>query len=257
MAITNAAFKTHHNYVSNLEMISRGLRASTPLRLRKQLIPDVDTKLNLIDLTRKSLNDELDIVNADPDYSYASTSWLPVKTYYLIFNMLVTIEYLYTIDKKSFKKSHTGIISTFNKRLLSKEISFSNPLFNQVFDSSILGYTSPIGANISKKTSDADLYKMAIRKVAIYKFEDWKAKRNLRSASGKIEKTLYLKTFTVTIFDFFYYMRIRSNYRDFAFIENVTEDETADYFRKYFYFSANVFNSLKLLKNELKIMRTV
>ena len=67
--------------------------------LQKAGLPDIDQKKNLIVLTKKSLSDEKKIVDIDKDYSYASTSWLPVKSYYLIFNVLLTVEYVIKIQK--------------------------------------------------------------------------------------------------------------------------------------------------------------
>ena len=86
------------------------------------------------------------------------------------------------------------------------------------------------GANLSSRTTDDDMYKMAIRKIAKYKVDDWKQRNhiNLRKSAHKTKYQIYLSNFSVSIFDFPYYMRIRSNYRDFAFIEGVTTDETAN-----------------------------
>jgi hypothetical protein len=55
----------------------------------------------------------------------------------------------------------------------------------------------------------------------------------------------------VSVFDFPYYMRIRSNYRDFAFIDGVTTDETADYFNSFFAFTVYFVKMLESLKTNL------
>src|SRR5260221_2705750 len=89
------AFRTHHHYNRSLRLLIEGstLSHSDVKRIVRGPIPLLDTKKNLIELTKKSLNDEANIVRSDQDYSYASTSWLPVKTYYLLFNVMMTIEY--------------------------------------------------------------------------------------------------------------------------------------------------------------------
>lgn len=71
--------------------------------LQKAGLPDIDQKKNLIALTKQLLNDEKKIVDIDKDYSYVSTSWLPVKFYYLIFNVLLTTEYVIKIQKRCFQ----------------------------------------------------------------------------------------------------------------------------------------------------------
>ena len=40
--------------------------------------------------------------------------------------------------------------------------------------------------------------------------------------------------------DLAYFMRIRSNYRDFAFITGVIADDTKEYFESYFNFTMNM-----------------
>lgn len=226
--------------------------------LRNAALPDLDEKKNLIDLTKKSLNDEYKIVQIDKDYSYASTSWLPVKSYYLIFNILLTIEYVFKIQKSIYRLGHTSCIDEFTRKLESGEIQFSEPLLNQVFNQSILNHVVRSGANLSSRTSSDDMYKMAIRKIAKYKLDDWKNKNhiNLRRKTHKTKYQQHLNTFKVSIFDFPYHMRIRSNYRDFAFIDGVTTDETAQYFNTFFGFTVHFVKSLESLKKDLIKVRS-
>ena len=121
------AFRTHHNYIRSLRLLIEGSTLShfDKRRIVRGPIPLLDTKKNLIELTKKSLNDEANIVRKDQDYSYASTSWLPVKTYYLLFNMMMTIEYLFTLDPSSFKIGHTACSTRFTTRLANRTICFS------------------------------------------------------------------------------------------------------------------------------------
>ena len=51
-------------------------------------------------------------------------------------------------------------------------------------------------------------------------------------------------------------MRIRSNYRDFAFIDGVTTTETADYFNTFFFFTAGFVKALEGMKKDLIGLRT-
>jgi hypothetical protein len=50
-------------------------------------------------------------------------------------------------------------------------------------------------------------------------------------------------------------MRIRSNYRDFAFIDGVSTADTAQYFKKYFSFTVGFMKALEKVKAELVTMR--
>jgi len=251
------AYDTHFNYIKCLCDLMKNTNHQYTGSLRKTVILNLDEKKNLISLTKKSLNDEYKIVQIDKDYSYASTSWLPIKSYYLIFNILLTIEYIFKLQRDIFRLGHIRCVDEFTRKLNAREIQFSEPILNKVFDQSILTHTVKVGANLSSYTNKDDMYKMAIRKIARYKIGDWKQKNhiNLRGKAHKAKYQQYIGSFTVSIFDFSYYMRIRSNYRDFAFINGVTTDETAQYFNTFFGFTASFVRVLEKMKKELISLR--
>jgi len=185
---------------------------------------------------------------------------LPVKTYYLLFNQLLTIEYIIKNDKSSFNIKHIDCVNIFTEKLKNKELEFSEPLLNQIFDKSILNYSSKkSGANLSHKTSSDVMYKLIMKKIAEYKLKDWQrtvAKTdNFRSVKDKQKKNNFLNKLNISIFDFLYCMRIRANYRDFAFIDGISPSETADYFNKYYEFSIQFFSLLKKIETSLIKMR--
>lgn len=258
-ASEHQAYDTHFNYIKCLTSLMNGTILQYNNSIQKAGLPDIDQKENLIMLTKKSLDDEKKIVDMDKDYSYASTSWLPVKSYYLIFNMLLTIEYAIKIQTGIFKLGHTKCVDEFTRKLQAQEIQFSNNILNQVFDQTILTHKITSGANLSVRTTDGDMYKMAIRKIAKYKVDNWKQtnKINLKKKLDKTKYQNYLSNFFVSIFDFPYYMRIRSNYRDFAFINGVTTDETAEYFNTFFAFTMYFVKMLEDLKNNLVSSRKI
>lgn len=252
------AFSTHLNYIKCLAGLFAGVTLQSNQALSKVPLPNVDVKKNLIELTKRSLYDERSIVHLDNDYSYASTSWLPVKAYYLVFNILLTVEYILKVQKSIFQMSHNASVAEFTRKLETREITFSEPILNQVFDQSILNFRSKSGANLSSKTSRSDMYKLAMRKIALYKVEDWKRKKqiNLRRGIDRTKYQNYLNNFSVSIFDFLYLMRIRSNYRDFAFIEGVSSTDTAMYFLEFFNFTIRFAYALESLKSQLITLRT-
>ena len=258
LEIERQSYDTHHNYIRCLCRLVHGTILNATQTLNKAPIPLIDTKNNLVALTKRSLRDEFDIVQIDNDYSYASTSWLPVKSYYLVFNTLLSIEYTYKIQSNNFIMSHTGCIEEFSRKLRDGEIVFSQPILNQVFDQSILSYKTTTGANLSGRTPEDEMYKLAIRKIAKYKVDDFKrsGRLNLKRKAHKIQLHAYLETFKVSIFDFPYFMRIRANYRDFAFIEGISATETANYFNTYYNFTQEFVRSLEGLRDANIVART-
>lgn len=259
LTVDRQSFDTHYNYIRCLNILMSGSTLSYLNRCLPHPIPEAGTKDNLINLTARSLREEYDIVQIDEDYSYASTSWLPVKSYYLLFNILLTVEYLLKLQARAFRTSHVACIEEFTRKLRGGEIEFNKPLLNLVFDRTIFEFRELPGANLSPATNTARMYKMAIRKVAQYKLDDWVKKSNInpRTSAGRQLKENYLNTFSISIFEFPYMMRIRANYRDFAFIDGVTTTDTKRYFNMYYNFTLNFSNALNILKIELQRCRTL
>lgn len=252
------AYATHLNYIECLaKLSSRAVLVYVP-KLTNSPLPCVNTKDNLIRLTAKSLKDEHQIVQIDEEYSFASTSWLPVKSYYLIYNLMLTAEYVITAQKASFRMSHADCVNEFTRKLRCGEIQFSEDILNQTFDKNILDHKIKTGSNLSPRTSPSDMYKMIMRKIAVYKVDNWKQHNSidLRKRADKLRHAKYLSTFTVSIFDFPYLMRIRANYRDFAFIDGISSKETARYFKSYYAFTARLAIELSALKRQVVAMRS-
>lgn len=181
----------------------------------------MDTRANLIDLTRRSLRDEKRIVDLDPEYSFASTSWLPVKGYYLAFNQLLTIEYLLDPKPNTFGIGHGTCLDRFTRRIARGELVFSQPILNEVFDGSVFQPQDQSGANLSRRIGPERRFRMAMAKVAGYKEDEWKRKKKIasfRARADREQRDQYRADFQLSVLEFPYYMRVRANYRDFAFI---------------------------------------
>ncbi len=245
------AFITHLNYAKCLNSLVLGCSIGNSGSLELLEVPLVDGKKSLISLTKKSLADEYQIVQIDRDYSYASTSWLPIKGYYLLFNQMLTILYLLTGKENAFSLRHTDCMDKFTRMLEQRSLGFNNDLLNQVFNKNIFNFHEAPGANLSLRTSVEKLFQMAMKKVALYKLEDWKRMKNLRTESGRKQKARYLQDFKISVFEFPYYMRIRSNYKDFVFIEKVSTWDTKEYFETYYSFIVNFNIALENLKKML------
>lgn len=261
-SIKNPDFKTHLNYISNLSLQSKNLSLAYGNRISvNKNLTKYKTKASLFNLTKQSIENESKIVQIDSSYAKTVCCWMPVKSYYLCFNLMLTILYLITTDENDFKKTHTGLIEMFTLKLKNKEFLFSSPIFNEVFYCTILDFKMQAGFNISTPVTQNDmenLYKLSMKKIAEYKKEEYRKreKLNLRKAVDKNKMEKYLKnTFQISIFDFLYQMRIRANYRDFAFIENVSDTEAKIYFDEYYSFLTRFIQALFKLYLEIKSKR--
>jgi hypothetical protein len=249
-------FETHYIYVSRLNQLSRNLsvRSTSPQKLTRTEFRKAERKLRLIELTAKSINDELSIVKADPDYSTASVLWLPVKTYYLLYHLLSVLDFMATGDPRSLVISHVQCTATFTRRLADQELVFSQPRFNQVFDKDIFNFKESSGQHLRNDASDALIYCLIMKKIAAYKLEDQHLLKgwNLRSPKGREKRDTYKARLILSIFDFFYLMRIKSNYRGLRFIDDIPAEDTARYFRSYFQTARNFYACFSRLKTELE-----
>ena len=76
-----------------------------------------------------------------------------IQGYYLIFNLLLTIEYLIKVDPLVFNLGHQKCIEEFTKKLENKEIEFDIPLINKVYDKSVFDLKYSPGVQLSAKTN--------------------------------------------------------------------------------------------------------
>jgi len=254
-------FKVHFIYARRLVKLSSGL--SLKCNIKPLLAPGklktkrVENKLRLIKLTKKSLEDELNIVKIDKEYSTASALWLPIKTYYLLYHLLSVIDYILTGKINSLNIEHGLYSSIFSERLREKKFQFSEKKFNDVFTAEeAFNFKSESGEILSHSVTDDTIYKLVMKKTANYKKENHqlRAKIDLRTKKGREKMNKYLSNkFSVSIFDFFYLMRIKSSYRGFNFIDDMPATETKKYFKEYYTLSENFYNCFDNLKNKLLV----
>jgi hypothetical protein len=133
-------------------------------------------------------------------------------------------------------------------------LQFSQPFFNQVFDKSILNFRTASGEHLKTLVADDVVYKLLMKKVANDKIENYKIVSGIpdvRSKKNKDKVEKFKSTMTVSIFDFFYLMRLRLNYRDFDFIDGIPASDTKEYFEKYYQAAGFFYVCFNNLKNKL------
>lgn len=74
----------------------------------------------------------------------------------------------------------------------------------------------------------------------------------LRTSGGKEKKDKFLSGMKISIFDYFYCMRINANYRGFRFIEAVEVPNIAKYFDAYFRMTQNFYKCFEGLRARLE-----
>ncbi len=249
-------FETHLKYITRLVRLSSRISITCNIKpkLKKDKIENIKNKLKLLELTKKSIKDEYKIVQFDSEYSTASVSWLPIKTYYLVYHLLCIIDYILTNNPASISAKHSKCISIFSKRLSDKSLQFNKPLLNEVFNKSVFSFTTTSGEHLRISVSDDVIYKLLMKKIANYKIKNFMITQNIPNLRYKKDKekiNRFKNSLSVSIFDFFYLMRLRLNYRDFNFIDNIPASDTKAYFEAYYKVGGYFYTCFDKLKDKL------
>ncbi|AKM78520.1 MAG: hypothetical protein UX49_C0021G0010 [Candidatus Wolfebacteria bacterium GW2011_GWC2_46_275] len=248
-------FETHLKYAALIAKLSNNLEiiSSPNSKLPKSEGGKLKDKIQLVRLTKKSIDQEYEIVCFDEDYSSASVLWLPVKTYYLIYHLLCISDCIISGKMSSLTAGHHECVNAFTKMLESSEIQFNKPLLNLVFGEEILSFTTQAGEHLKTGVADDTIYRLLMKKVANDKIDNYKIVNGLsgRRTKDKIRIDNFKRNIKVSIFDFFHLMRLRTNYRNLNFVDNIPASGTKLYFEKYYISADNFYKCFTKYINEL------
>jgi hypothetical protein len=248
-------YDVHFKYVSRIGVLSKGLSISHRLKpaVSADAIKDLDRKLRIIERTNRLLEEQIECIRDDAEYAHACVGWLPAQAYYNLYHLLAIIEFILTGKKQHLRISHNSCLRGLVQRLADNSVWFSCPLFNNVWDKTILKFKSISGEVLSHGITDDRLISLIMKKVANDRLLDFKSKKALDLRKGK-HKDQYngeKNSLKLTIVDFFYSMRIRTNYRDMSFLDDLDTRRTRDYFIQYHDTANNFYECLNDFKNDL------
>jgi hypothetical protein len=256
-------FMTHLNYVSCVNAISEKISISCNLSLNKKINESkfLRKKINLIKLTTNSIRGEYNTILKNSDYAELCVSWISVKSYYLIFNLLLILDYLISGQESSFNSAHKQLLKRFKNYLDNKSLSFDKKFFNKNFPCyGIISIKCKVGSNI--KVLDFDLKERIVqilKKLVCYKLEELQRDekiKNFRTKKAKEGKKKFLNENTVNIFEFFYWYRIKANYRDLEFLnKDIGSDKFKEFYKNYYELTLTYLNAFKQLINQLAMVR--
>lgn len=257
--IDHAEFITHANYLEYLRKTSENIKLIINTSINKRIREDkkLNQKIFLINLTVDNLKEEFKYTSKYQEYAVVCVSWIPVKSYYVIFNLLVIFEHLLTGDSSYLSTTHKGALS-FLKKLISKGIlEFEPQEFSNIHDvREIEAWKIPQHESI--KTTNADpriRYKQVIKKLSNYQKEEYKRQNKISRLVGK-ELEKFKNTSSTNLCEFFYWYRIKANYRDMEFIDKgVPAQEFKEFYGNYYYLTLNFYKALKIVINNLAKIR--
>lgn len=257
-------FITHLNYVKCLKTISDGLNLECKLDIRGKIQNEnriLKKKINLIKLIKRSLDEEYKMIELNPGFGEVCVLWIAIKSYYLIFNLLLVLDYFISASESSFNFTHYGLLKKFKDRLDNQEIVFSKQIFNINFNCFwIIKLNIRKGYNL--KIFNVDLNEsilQVLKKLVLYKIEDFQRKemiKNFRSKRAREKRKAFLENNSVNICEFFYWYRIKSNYRDLDFLnKDLGDRQFKDFYKNYYELTNSFYQSLITLINILSKTR--
>ncbi|MFC1645439.1 hypothetical protein ACFL08_05430 [Patescibacteria group bacterium] len=253
-------FRTHANYIEHFNRLSKGLSVKYNRGIGKANVSEsliMYKKIQLAELTYKSIVGESDEILKNLEYSQVCVSWIAVKSYYLLFNLLLVFEYLVSLDESAFNFSHKKVLNKFKDRIKNKDISFTKPnLMGNYSCFSIQNASVRSGANLASiNYSDGDRFVLILKKIVKYKMDRFKVEnkiKDFRSRACQIKRDEYLAKEAVNIIEFFYWYRIKANYKDLEFLNHsINSDEFAKYFSDFFELTVTFRRCLGLMINNM------
>lgn len=251
-------FRTHLNYVKCLRTLTDGISLSCTRNFRKK-IPRSKVllkKWNLVKLIKKSLDSELLTIKNNPEFAEVCVPWIAVKSYYLLFNLFLILEYLLVSDESCFNIGHEELFNRIKKNLNDGYLVFSKELVNRVYKvSDVLNFRIPSGYNLRTVNVDLEIrYHQLLKKLVNYCLENMLRRnnyKNWRKKKAQEKRNEYINCAYIHMCEFFYWYRIKANYRDLEFLDkNISSEQFSEFYVTYYLLTESYYKAFKgLLKN--------
>jgi hypothetical protein len=257
-------FLTHLNYVKFMRLLSNKISLEIKPRLKKRFPKKdsrIDKKATLIKLILQNLEQEYTSIKKEPDFAQVCTSWISVKSYYLLFNLTMILRYLMTFDGNSFNCSHIKLLNEFTGHLQRGEVLFSEPKLNKVCTGEdALSEKIRPGANIKSRSFDPEeRCNQLFKKIEQYKEENFRREKKIVNLRKKVDRQAvygFRQKTRICLFQFFYWYRIKANYRDLEFLNRkISEENFYEYYSECYNLTKNFYKAFQNLIDEISTIR--
>jgi len=256
-------FTTHNNYLLFLNDLSKDIMITSKMSIKNRVKDSrhLGKKIYLLQLTLEGLKAEFEVVNKNPEYALVCVSWISVKSYYVIFNLLLIVKFLFTGEEQAFFSGHKRIFDEFKGYIGRQDIVFSKDEFNQLYlCKDILEWKASVAANIRQRNFNPDeRFRQILKKLTKYALDEFKRVekiKNFRSRISKIRRSRFIANTQVNALEFFYWYRIKANYRDLEFLDKgVDEESFKNFYKNYYEFTFSFFNAFSSFIDKLSEIR--
>jgi hypothetical protein len=224
---TTSTFKTHLNYIkcvdSQFDDCEITINVRTDVRLDNKKISKFES---LARITLQGIGNEASLITQQMEYAQVVAPWIPVKCYYRLYYLESILLFLLSGEEAVFKQGgHTSVRRNLQINLKSNAISFGNAELNRVVSiGSATQYKGTAGANVrSGYHQSTDCVKAVRKKLSQYKEHNFKesktAKNYWKTKKGHQEREEFVSKEAIALADYFYWMRIKANYKDIDFLD--------------------------------------
>lgn len=238
-----ASFRTHLNYIKCLEKLFNGntisaTKVGTPAKRNSEIAKFQ----KLYKVTHKSIKKDIELAREDSAFAVIVAPWFPVKCYYALYYLESVLTHLIDGNTHGFGKGgHAGIRKKLSSLIDSGALVFSVADLNKIYSLPDIQQLPAINAGQNARSDywqKEDCINSVAKKLMDYKLHDAKLGRkwNLRTKKHQDERKLFIRTERLTISDFFFWYRIKANYRDLDYIDfenGISETEVLDYLETY------------------------
>lgn len=256
---SKVSFRTHLNYIKCFEKLLSSCELTVPLKgISATRTDDITRFQKLYNVTLKSIKKDVELVQEDSAFAVIAAPWFPVKCYYALYYLESILAHLLTgHGRVCGTSSHTSVRKQIYHLTSNGRILFSVNYINREFTLAEISRLPTIDSgqnacanywekpecinSIAKKLME---YKLLAKK----RSEKW----NLHKKKDREAQKKFIGNESLMILDFFYWYRIKANYRDLDYIDfenGITEQEISEYTTTYY----NAFERYSvLLDNNIK-----
>lgn len=260
--IPSSIFRTHLNYIKCVDSLLDDFTLKVSIRTNGVLTDDKLKKFEtLARITQQSIDSEVGAISQQSEYSQVVAPWIPVKCYNRLYYLEAIFLFLLNGDRSVFKHGgHTAVRRNMQKYLQSKAVIGSSAELSAVVKlSDALSHKAAVGSNIRHNYYSTDeCIKSVRRKIAEYKELGWKEANSIKDFlkdAVRIKRTVFRQKESIVLLDYFYWMRIKANYRDVDFLDfdnEISADDAIEYIRHYvsatYKYASALMRAIKVLR---------
>lgn len=241
---SRASFRTHLNYIKCLKKLFADYTLSvSQTATSTKRDAEITRFKKLYKITLKSIDKDIELSREDSAFGVITAPWFPVKCYYALYYLESILVHLIDGCAYGFTKGgHAGIRKKMYGLVSSCCISFNQNDLNIVHNLTQVQNMPAINPGQNTKNDywqKNECAQSVAKKLMEYKLHDAKIGRkwNLHTKKDQAERKQFIAKEQLMLIDFFYWYRIKANYRDLDYIDfenGIAFNEILEYLETYY-----------------------